>query len=362
VRALFLTGGTIDPGTRFRVTQFFPYFEAAGIRCEHRGAYGDRYNDLFQTRIGPAYKLACRLKRSGHSVRVGDYDVVFLQRCAFNTTALPERVAARLNPRIVFDFDDAIFLDPSGAPDPRRERAFRQAVSLSARSIAGNRYLAAFAGAPEKTTVIPTVIDTDVYRPAPVPEGEDDRLVIGWMGTSGNFVYFDEIEPAIRQLLSEHRNAVFRIVSNGTYPALLGHPQVEQVPWSAESEIRELEGFDVGIMALADTAWSRGKCGFKLIQYMSVGRPVVASAVGANVEILEGAGAGFLARDGRDWIESLRGLVANAELRRAMGRAARRRIEDGYSIRSVLDRYVAIFESVAQRSGPRRRAVGDGAR
>lgn len=347
MKVLFITGGTVDPATRFRVTQFFPYFEAAGIRCTHRGAYGDRYNALSHTPVGPLYKLACRAKRATQTIDSRSYDIIFLQRTAFNGSAWPERLAAKRNPRIVYDFDDAVFLGASGDPDCRRQRAFAEVVQVSAHVIAGNEYLAQHTGAREKTTIVPTVIDTTRFTPGEEARDDSGRLVIGWMGTAGNFAYFPHVVPVIERILAEYPHIVFRIVSNAVYRALADHPRVEQVTWSAETELEELRSFDIGIMPLADTAWTRGKCGFKLIQYMSVGRPVVASAVGANLDIMAGSGAGHLARSPQEWSESLRNLIENAELRRELGANARRRITERYSVESVLGTLLELFEHVA---------------
>lgn len=352
MRVLFITSGSEDPGTRFRASQFFPYFEANGIRCTHRGAYGGWYNRLFDVPVlGPGYKLGCRLKRAVYGLEAWRYDAVVLQRTALDFTPLPERVLARLNPRVVLDVDDAVFLDPNGSAEaPRRERTFREVVRLSAHVIAGNDYLAEHARAPAKTTVIPTVIDTDRYRPLD-GEARSGPLVIGWMGTAGNFTYFGPMLPAIRRVLDERPDTIFRIVSNAPFEPLRGHPQVEQVRWSEAAELDELRRFDVGIMPLVDSTWARGKNGFKLIQYMSVGRPVVASPVGVNPQILDGGGAGLLAGDGEEWHRALTRLCADAALRRDLGRAARARVVHRYSIRSVLDTYVDLFARVAAGRG-----------
>jgi glycosyltransferase involved in cell wall biosynthesis len=345
MKILFLSSGAQDPATRFRVKQFFPHFTAAGIRCTHRYAYGLGYNAVFDTPVGPAYKLACRLRRAGHTIGSAGYDAILLQRTAFNGTIWPERFAAARGRKLIFDFDDAVFLDARGASSPRNRAAFDEIVQMSSHVIAGNDYLARAAGAAHKTTVIPTVIDTDRYT----PDGRqrtDEAVTIGWMGTAGNFAFFSEIQPAILQLLREFPGARFRIVANGVYRGLEGHPQVDQQAWVESRELDDLRSFDIGIMPLLDTDWTRGKCAFKLIQYMAVGRPVVASAVGANVELLDGRGAGFLARNTREWVEALRRLICDARLRRELGEAARARVVESYSVRSVLPTYLRLFDGV----------------
>jgi len=353
LRVLFVAGGTEEPATRFRFAQFFPHFEAHGVHCTLRTAYGTLYNRVHATPVlGPAYKFASRAKRALHTIgEAGAHDVVLVQRTALPHTALPELLASRRNPRLVFDFDDAIFLGPEGDVAPRRLGAFRRAVALSAHVVAGNGYLARSAGVPEKTTVIPTVIDTDAYGPADAPRAADAPLVIGWMGTAGHFGYFSELIPSLRRLLDESPHVRFRMISNARHADLEGLPRVEQIAWSAESERRDLQSFDVGVMPLVDNPWTRGKCGFKMIQYMAVGAPVVASAVGANVDILEGSGAGTLVRHADEWYPALRRLVESAALRREMGAAARRHAVTHYSVKSVLGTYLELFRRIA---GPAR--------
>lgn len=353
MKVLFISTGVEEPASRFRVLQFLPHFERMGIECTSFSGYGASYNRIAQTPVGPLYKLYCRGTRALRTLAVGGYDAVFLQRTALPTSALVERIAARRNPRIIFDFDDSIFLEPGprGRPNGPRSVAFHQAIAASARVVAGNAFLAAAAGAPDKTIVIPTVVDTDRYTPEAPGGRRSGPVVIGWMGTSSNFPYLEEIVPAVRQLLDEQPGLVFRIVSNAPFQPLAGHPRVEQVPWSEETELASLRGFDIGVMPLEDTDVARGKCGFKMIQYMSVGTPVVSSAVGANVEILAGSGAGELVSPAGDWVTPLRALALNPERRHAMALAARRRIVQAYSVESVLGRYASLFESVARGGG-----------
>ncbi|MFB6352394.1 MAG: glycosyltransferase family 4 protein [Bradymonadaceae bacterium] len=340
---LFLTEGTDAPASRYRCEQFIPHLERAGFSCDLAGAYGTLYNQVFETPIAPLYKLATRAKRGAQTVMVGDYDLVFAQRLALPHTALPE-IAASLRRPVILDFDDAFFLDPDGERNPIRERAFRVAVDRASQVIAGNRYLADWADAEDKTEVIPTVIDTGTYRPPPVASLDPPR-VIGWMGTASNFVSLRPVLPAVEAVLEARDDTIFRLVSNAKLPELEDHPQVEQIAWTARGELRWLQSFDVGLMPLLDNPSTRGKCGFKMIQYMAVGVPVVASPVGANTEILEGSGAGYFA-EGEGWSDKIEELIENARKRRAMGREGREYVVENYSVESVIERYIELFETV----------------
>ena len=351
LRILFVTTGTSIPSSRFRVHQYLPYLENLGIEATVLTGYGPRYNQIAGTRYGPLYKAAGRAKRAvGMIGQVHRYDAVFLQRVALPFSALPERVAARINPRIVFDFDDAIYLESPTAPGGRARRAFDAAVAASRHVVAGNHHLAAEAGAPTKTTVVPTVVDTSHYQPSPAEP--TDRVVIGWMGTASNFYQLEQIAGELEQVLADRPRARLRIVSNARFERFSGHPQVEQVRWSADSEVDVLQEFDIGLMPLDDTPWSRGKCGFKLIQYMAVGRTAVASAVGANREIVTDGWDGVLVAPGDSWVRPLVDLIDQPSRRHEIGARARARVVAAYSIDSALPTLVQILRRVARETKP----------
>jgi glycosyltransferase involved in cell wall biosynthesis len=346
MRILFLTEGLTVPAARFRVGQFVPHFEAAGIECVVRHAYGARYNDISQTHLGPAYALATRLRRAVSALDAGSFDLVFVQRPALPFTALPERWVASRNPRVIFDVDDAIWLGGEGLASAARLRTFHAEIALARHIVAGNRYLAERAGAPGRTSVIPTVIDTATYVPG-VRESRA-RVRIGWMGTRGNFLWMKALVAPLKALLARRADVELRIVSNGAMAEFEGVERVEQVAWSAASEVAELQQFDIGLMPLGDIEVSRGKCGFKIIQYMAVGASVVASAVGANVEIMEGSGAGTLVHADHEWEVAIEALVDDSTRRAACGVAGRARAVAEYSIDAVLPRYLALFAQIAQ--------------
>ncbi len=350
LKILFLLEGVTIPASRFRVLQFLEHFEAAGVEATTWFGYGPEYNRMASTPYGAAYKLGARLRRVAGAPLAATHDVVFVQRPALPFTALPEAIVAGLNPRVLFDFDDNLKVNGAGEEVPSRTQTFERLIALSAHVIAGNGFLAGQAGAAAKTTIIPTVLDAQKYAPGPSRFEREEGPVIGWMGTAGNFPSVRTVLPALERTLEANPKAIARFVSNARLPELEGHPQVEQIAWRADEEVEQLRAFDVGLMPLEDTVLTRGKCGFKMIQYMSVGVPVVASAVGANVEIFEGSGAGELMAPGEDWGEALGRAVERTEgARREVGEAGRTRVLERYSVRGVLPKYLDLFDALAAR-------------
>jgi glycosyltransferase involved in cell wall biosynthesis len=167
------------------------------------------------------------------------------------------------------------------------------------------------------------------------------------MGSPTTAPYLTEIEPALRRFFSSHTGRVVLVGSGAV--ALSGLP-LEVHSWSEAKELEELVDFDVGIMPLPDTPWTRGKCGFKLVQYMAVGLPVVASPVGINSTLVEHGVDGYLASSSADWLKALAALAQDRSLRRAMGDTGRVKVEREYSLQSAAPRLVGLLKEAASRS------------
>jgi glycosyltransferase involved in cell wall biosynthesis len=342
MRVLFYTDGPEIPGSRFRCLQLFPHLEKRGIRCEARFAYDNRYNDVFERRWAPAYKLMSRLKRVAHLLADNDADILFMHKTALAVTGLPEWLRSFRRTPMVFDFDDAIYLGPGGHEQANRRRTFERVVAVSNQIIAGNMHLASRVGRSD-VTIIPSVVDTDIYLPDPAKKPTDE-LVIGWIGTASNFPSLRIALPRLLEAIRELPRARLRIVSNGKLAEYSGHPQVEQWRWNEIGELRAIQTFDIGLMPLEDTELTRGKCGFKMIQYMAVGVPVLSSAVGANIDIFRGSNAGLLVETPDAWGRRLRELLSARARFAEMGAAGRAHAVEHYSIHAVIDDYVRVFE------------------
>jgi glycosyltransferase involved in cell wall biosynthesis len=271
-------------------------------------------------------------------------DVVFFQRPMVELpTSWFERRAAR-GRASVFDFDDAFFLDLGG------RRKLREIVAAVDQVIAGNRYLAEHAGAPEKTTVIPTVVDTERFRALPARDRRGREVILGWTGLRGNYPQLMTALPGIAAALAR-TGARLLLISNAPPPAPLA-ALAEFVPWRQESELEDLARIDIGLMPLPDSPFARGKCAYKLIQYMALGRPGVASPVGANREVVTDGVDGFLPSGDRAWEATLVRLIDDPDLRARVGVAARARVEAAYSLEAVIPRYQEILARLGVQPAP----------
>jgi glycosyltransferase involved in cell wall biosynthesis len=206
--------------------------------------------------------------------------------------------------------------------------------------IAGNEHLASFARAYNaKVYVIPSAIDTQRY----VPEAQRSRSVpvLVWVGTPSSISYLKMLEPSLKALLSS-QNFVFRII--GGISDFSPDIPVENIPWDLANEIKTLQTADIGVMPLKDGEKERGKCGYKLLQYMACGLPVVASPVGVNRDIVRENHNGFFAFSDEEWKIKLEMLFKDSSLRMSLGQQARLDVESRYSLHQMLPKFVNILQ------------------
>lgn len=249
----------------------------------------------------------------------------------------------------VLDFDDAIFHNYDRHPSSLVRSIFGKRIDhLMARAqlvVVGNDYLAdraRHAGA-KRVAQLPSVVDINRYQPA--FEREDRVFTIGWIGSPSTAKYLLLLEDTFAEVCSNFKSRVV-LVGAGDL-RLIGTP-VNNRPWSEKNEVRDIQTFDVGIMPLTDDPWERGKCGFKLIQYMACGLPVIASPVGVNQQIVDHGVNGLLASTSEDWVRALTDLRDNHEKCAKMGGAARRKVVAEYSLQANAPRLIEMLLSVVK--------------
>jgi glycosyltransferase involved in cell wall biosynthesis len=275
-------------------------------------------------------------------------DVVVLHQ--IKLSALEARLFAGFSRRRVFDVDDAIYVrKPRRLGDPADDSIWRRKkFAATCRWVdvvaAGNEVLAGVArrSAPA-VAILPTSIETSSYLPASAVQGEPPAVV--WIGSPENLLYLEMIRPALAALTLRHPTLRLKVICSAfpDWPEI----NIDRVAWSAATEAAELATAHIGVMPLTDDEWSRGKCAFKLLQYMAASLPCVASPVGANTEaVIEGV-TGFHARDEAQWTRSLELLIGSAELRRRFGAAGRDHVERRYSMHVYGQNYVELLTRLA---------------
>lgn len=344
--------GLLGASSRQRMYQYLPALEAAGCEVTVSPLFGDGYvRALYARRRAFGEVLAGYARRLRSQLTGGSYDVVWVEKELLPWwPAFAERVRGRH--ALVVDYDDAVFhrYDRHRSALVRRllgariDKVMRRADMVTA----GNGYLAerALAAGCRNVQRLPTVVDLARY-PKPLRNTNPARRVtIGWIGSPSTADYLRPLAPVIAQLVAE--SGVEAIAIGAREDQIAGTP-FRAVSWSEASEVELVSGFDIGIMPLPDAPWERGKCGYKLIQYMACGLPVVASPVGVNTEIVTEGENGLLAMEPAQWLQALRKLVADAPLRKAMGASGRARVEQWYSLQAQAPRLIAMLQDAARR-------------
>lgn len=343
LRVAFLTNGSIRvPSARMRAYQLVPALREAGIdaRVVDPGALPQR---LGFTRL---YRLA--VLRAARAA-----DVVVVQKQLFDRATLT--ALTTVNPRLAYDFDDALY-----APHDRHRAAAAVSrhvgrldlvLAKAQLVIAGNDELAAYARArAARVAVVPTVVDVDRYARAIRPRRPGGTVVLGWIGTAANLGYLEPLRRAIRELRESSAVPVeFRVICSE--PPDWPEVDVTFVRWSVERAIHDLAQLDVGLAPLPDTPWTRGKCGFKALEYMALGLPTIASPVGVMASIIDHGRNGFLAGAPEEWRLRLEQLIADAELRARIGEAGRAAVAERYSVQVAGPRLARLLRSVGQPAG-----------
>jgi glycosyltransferase involved in cell wall biosynthesis len=344
------------PNQRFRIEQYVDFLNAEGFDVTFSPVVrSDEYELIYSSgRMARKAGIVARglLRRFADLVQSGRYDIVFVPREAVQLgTALFERIVPRRGPKLVFDFDDAIWLPNASEANRglawlKRPEKTETIIEASALVLAGNQFLADYARQfSSAVEVVPTTIDTEQYQPR--VEQAKDSVCIGWSGSLTTIVHFDLAVPVLRRLKERYGERV--------YFKLIGYPGyrveelgIEGVRWNAATEVEDLSEFDVGIMPLPDDEWSKGKCGLKGLQYMALGIPSVMSPVGVNTEIIDDGVNGFLPASEDEWVERLGQLVESAELRSKLGAAGRETVVRDYSVESQKGRYLEYLSALVR--------------
>jgi len=341
-----------SPSQRFRMEQFFPYLEERGFECDYSWFINEEDDQVFYSSGHWFKKFGVLMKairvRLRDVMRRNKYDVIFIQREAFMTgSVFFEKQLSRVKGKMIFDFDDAIWLEDTSSHNQlmkwlKRPQKTNELIAMADEVIAGNTFLADYAKKfNSNVTIIPTTVDTERFKPMSRKK-QIETVIIGWTGTHTTLKHFRMAIPALKKLKERCGEKIeIHIICDEKF-------DVEGLSlickeWSLQSELNDLMEFDIGIMPLPDDEWSKGKCGFKAIQYMSLEIPSVISPVGMNKEIIHHGVNGFFASSDDEWLDILVKLVESDELREKLGKEGRQTVIEKFSLQSQLDKLIALL-------------------
>ena len=360
MRVLFVMPyGQMAASSRTRVYQYFPYLDRAGIQYDVLTVFPDARMDGITLPLlkGPARKVVYYIEGWIRTLCVGwrtllrarRYDVLFFQRAVF-PWPLPA-LFRRRRARIVYDFDDAIFTTDvterslvNRVVRWRNRRGLPPLLRASAHAVVENDYTRAYAGryCPRVSTITGP-IDTDRYRPPEAPRPRGGPVVLGWVGSPTTEKYLETIRRPLEEVGRRFSGVRLLLVGASAFE-IAGLP-AEHRRWDLAREVADLQAFDIGLMPLPDDEWTRGKGGYKLLQYMAVAVPAVASPVGINRILVSDGVDGFHATGEEEWVDRLCRLIRDADLRRQMGAAGRRKMEREYALSVSAGRLIEILKA-----------------
>ncbi len=352
LKVLLLTRyGRTGASSRLRFLQYLPGLVAEGIEAHVAPFLDDTYLKELYGGHRPSLQrvLTFYSARLKELARARKFDVVWIEKEALPWIPAFVELLALRSASLVVDFDDAWHLRYTESHNPVVRFALAGKLGRMAQRsdtvIVANRFLQSWAEGAGASHVwcIPTVVDLTRYAATPLPPPRP--FTIGWIGTPETAHYLDTIHGALRQVLERSDTRLLLIGPGNLHSDL---PNVETQPWTEGSETTLLQRIHVGIMPLPHGLWEYGKSAYKLVQYMAAARPVVASPVGANVDLVKEGVNGLFARTERDWVASLERLRGDPDFAAAMGASARTTVERSFSLKATLPKIIELLRSAAR--------------
>ena len=349
--------------TRFRLQQFVEPLAARGITLSiHPFLNSEQFKRLYRQESWPQTALgfiASSLRRVTDLWSARRADVILVQREAmvFGPPLVEWFTARALKRPLVLDLDDATYISYTSPTYGGLGKALKwpgktdELIRWATIVICGNRGIAEYVSSKGTSSrIIPTVVDTDIFRPVSRPDA-GYPIVVGWIGTHSTFPYLESIFPVLSDLAQRHKFQL-RVVGTGRESVTVPGVEVENLTWDIDREVRDFQSIDIGLYPIDASlyqGWASGKSGFKAVQYMAVGVPYVASPVGGSVEIGEEGTTHLFARTNEEWFRALDSLLADVSQRRLMGEAGRRHALENYGLDIQADNLAATLREAAAR-------------
>ena len=347
------------PSQRFRFEQYFTFLKEVGHDYKVQGFLDQKTwsilykpGQIFSKAFGIASGFTRRLLILLTAHR---YDFIFIHREAtpIGPPIIEWLLAKVFKKKIIYDFDDAIWLpniseENSIAAKLKWHQKVKHIAQWSYKLSCGNEYLANWASQwNDRVFIIPTTIDL-VNQHNELHHESSESITIGWTGTHSTAKYLSLIEPALQTLAQKHPTINFSFISNK--PIEINLPNLKFIKWNKSSEIEDLNTIDIGIMPLTPDKWSEGKCGFKILQYMALGIPTVASPVGVNKSIIDQGKNGYLAFTPDEWITYLSKLITDKALRNRIGTEGYETVTNRFSTEAIRTRFLDLFSLKSPKS------------
>ncbi|MEM7548222.1 MAG: glycosyltransferase [Bacteroidota bacterium] len=338
------------PSQRFRFEQHFQFLKEADISFQtYSFLDNNAWKNIYKTGSGFSKGISILngfFKRVLHLLKITSSDYVFIHReiTPIGPPIFEWVIAKILRKRIIYDFDDAIWLNDPNEKGILSWLKWKSKISSickwSYKVSCGNEYLMNYALQFNKNVVYnPTTIDTKNQHNGVKEHMDKEPVIIGWTGTHTTLYYLNQVERTLKNI-TERQECKLLIIANRKPNLSL---EFEFIKWSKESEIEDLLKIDIGIMPLTDDQWSEGKCGFKALQYMALGIPTIASPVGVNSTIIDSTSDGYLAESKEEWENALIQLIEDVQLRKAIGLKGREKVESSYSVESNKNNFLKLF-------------------
>lgn len=350
MRVIFFTRYTRKgASSRLRTFQYIDFLEASGISCHISPLFSEEYlEEVYRSKTHNKWQVAKSfITRLYVLTGVYRYDKVVIEKELFPFfPSVVEWLLYQFNIGYIVDYDDAVFhnydIHPNGIIRAMLGRKIQRVMKYASLVIAGNDYIREYAvkSGSMDTRIIPTVIDLVRYKATKV--SQSSSFTIGWIGSPVTFKYMVALKQTLEELSSRH-DVIVKLVGADK---LLGLEKGNEflVPWSEEHEVEQIQSFDVGVMPMEDNIWERGKCGYKLIQYMGCGVPIVGTPIGVNRSIIQDGLNGFSATTAAEWLRQLEYLIMHPDERKGMGQRGRAFVESHFALQVFQEQWLAILQ------------------
>jgi len=324
----FCIGDIHTPSTRLRLLNYLPWLKKKSIS----------YDLVFAT---DKSKLIRNIKRIFGAVRAVRSDIVFIQKLT-----LPPFIInlLKINSKLIYDFDDALYVETQN--QKKRSHRLNYILQKSDLVIAGNDELKRYAmGYNQHVVTLPTPVPE--IKQGPSKSKDPDALkTIGWIGSAHNLYNLEEKKDLFIKLMAQREDWQLHVVSNGSFSLDGFDHRVKNFKWTLETEDQMIADFDIGIMPLENSEWNRGKCAYKALQMMAVGKPVVASPVGMNTTVIANNVNGYLADTDEAWLDALQKLLSSSDLRKSIGEHAAETVARHYILAVLKNQFISLLASV----------------